>query len=241
MKDRPILFSAPMVRALLASTKTQTRRPLYGLRKSMPKAGPRIYIGTRNGVQFACWPPTPATPDEIWDLTGRELVTPGDRLWVKETWQAGASDGGPTVAYRANLDRWYPPFTGPDEGAGASFDYDAHPTTAWRNGYWIADIEAHGPWASPLHMPRWASRLTLTVTDVRVQRLHDISESDARAEGCIPDDEGLNPNYYGPARSLYEVLWNSINGAGSWDANPWVVAYSFTVHHSNIDAMPKEA
>ena len=93
-------------------------------------------------------------------------------------------------------------------------------------------------------MPRWASRLTLTVTDVRVQRLQDISEADAVAEGCdavlaltIKRPNGAHP---GNPRECYCDLWNSLHGHGAWDANPWVVAVTFTVQRGNIDQLPGE-
>jgi len=94
-------------------------------------------------------------------------------------------------------------------------------------------------------MPRWASRLTLHVTDVRVQRLQDISEVDAVAEGVAPfltsgayvspENTGNGQRVGYSAYDLYRDLWDSINGAGSWEANPWVAAYTFTVEHANID------
>ncbi|MDF1801701.1 hypothetical protein [Thalassovita sp.] len=103
---------------------------------------------------------------------------------------------------------------------------------------------------SPLFMPRWASRLTLTVTDVRVQRLRDISEGDAIAEGCRPFFDEDNPRpmrcpnggtmdmapLKGPLDD-FQRLWNSINGPDAWDAAPWVAAYTFTVHRCNIDEL----
>ena len=97
-------------------------------------------------------------------------------------------------------------------------------------------------WHSPIHMPRWASRLTLTVTDVRVQRLQDISEADAQAEGLVEVYEGWatdrDGRHWGPtARASYRVLWNDLHGEDAWDRNPWVTALTFTVHRQNIDQM----
>lgn len=101
-----------------------------------------------------------------------------------------------------------------------------------------------------IHMPRWASRLTLTVTEVRVQRLQDISEADAWAEGCIqgdaddvggffpaeePHHSGIGYQGWDCARDWYADLWESLHGDGAWDANPWVAAVSFTVVKGNID------
>ena len=93
-------------------------------------------------------------------------------------------------------------------------------------------------WRYPIHMPRWASRLTLTVTDVRVQRVQEISEDDARSEGfgsLITTVDKLGPSI--TARDGFREIWNSIHGPGAWDANPWVAAISFTVHRCNIDTM----
>lgn len=108
-----------------------------------------------------------------------------------------------------------------------------------------ADGALSGRRRAGMHMPRWASRLTLTVTDVRVERLQDISEADARDEGAEAvdfqrDDRLSNARRIDLAgimshRLGYEHLWNTINGRGSWDANPWVVAVSFGVVRANID------
>ena len=95
-----------------------------------------------------------------------------------------------------------------------------------------------------IHMPRWASRLTLTVTEVGVQRLQDISEADAVAEGCECDVDGWRDYLFpstqccGTARESYRTLWNSLHGPDAWDLNPWVAAYTFTVHRCNIDCLP---
>lgn len=106
------------------------------------------------------------------------------------------------------------------------------------------NLPAWKPWAPSIHMPRWASRLTLIVTGAKIERLNDISEDDARAEGCPLDQDG---NSYDPpparadcrqdyARYSFRNLWASLHGAASWDANPWVVALAFKVIKANIDA-----
>jgi hypothetical protein len=112
------------------------------------------------------------------------------------------------------------------------------------------DTEARGyPWRPTIFMPRWASRLTLIVTDVRVQRLQDISEGDARAEGVehrtVTKLNGSDPqkwwfgheNGRATAKSAFRDLWDSLNAKRSygWDANPWVCAVTFTAHQRNID------
>lgn len=89
-----------------------------------------------------------------------------------------------------------------------------------------------GPWISPIHMPRWASRITLEITDVRVERLQDISEDDAYAEGCRPVRpeimlDGLVVRTGRSAVEEFRLVWESINGPGSWDANPWVWVIEF--------------
>lgn len=199
MTDRPILFSAPMVRALLAGTKTQTRRTMkepYGMMEIC------------NGE----WKPIPTK------------MFPRDRLWVRETW------------------------SGPYHMTGIPPRDWLHSHPIW---YWADGSPEHGDWTKPkpgIHMPRWASRLTLTVTDVRVERLQDISEADARAEGIVKVGRffGLADADWDAASTessvdSYAALWESINGPGAWEANPWVAAYTFIVHHSNIDQMAKEA
>lgn len=208
MSDRPIIFGAPMVAALLAGRKTQTRRVI----KPQP---------AQNIAGLWVWPLDWATgiprygigvqTDEDglrqtfnFDPSRRLGYAPGDRLWVRETWRS-ASMRPDDVIYRA-------------------------------------DGESLMPWRSPIHMPRWASRLTLIVTDVRVQRLQEISEDDARAEGARPAFTRTTvpdwPVVSSPRFTWgFEELWESIHGPGAWDANPWVAAVSFAVDRRNIDAV----
>lgn len=238
MTDRGILFSAPMVRALLDGRKTQTRRLLKGgiqFRELMSDADIEGFEA-KGGCSYD-------------DPDGNGFMAkPGfairDRLWVRETWCDGNSDAGPVVCYRANHHRWQPPYTGPDEGIGPSFDYDRYPGD-WC--IWAADLESGSTkgWRSGRYMPRWASRLTLRVTDVRVQRLQDISADDAIAEGIEAGTEDYQLSEYWAAHKdnpppaeigAYAMLWERINGQDSWLANPWVVALTFTVEQRNIDA-----
>jgi hypothetical protein len=161
-------------------------------------------------------------PDEL--LEGqipKQLRTQiGDCLWVRENWQ-GLSHGDYEVTKSSQCEVRY-----------AATDPLADLSTTDR-GY---------PYRPSIHMPRWASRLTLTVTDVRVQRLQDISAEDAIAEGLqwvaptfgVP---GIASTWNGDSRISYAALWNHINGAGAWEANPWVIAYSFSVHKYNIDQL----
>lgn len=214
MKERPILFSAPMVRAVLDGRKTQTRR----IMKPQPTTKP--FWGCVGGKGFGFFD----------DLT--PIKCPygqrGDRLWVRETCRAEELESGlDGVLYLAD---------------DAFIEIENTQDAADK---WI-DLAHYGKRASPvspvktvpaIHMPRWASRLTLDVTAVRVERLQEISESDAMAEGiisgffggtCEPgfSVDGLD-SYADSAVLMYRELWESINGAGSWKVNPWVWALEF--------------
>ena len=184
MKERPIPFSAPMVRALLAGTKTQTRR--------IVKARDLEWMDVHQGLR---------EPDNAERCPYGQPG--GDRLYVRETWAA-------PHAYDH-----LPPRLIPQD---ARIHYAA---TEDRGGLL---------WRPSIHMPRWASRITLEVTGVRVERLQDISEVDALAEGVT--DEGslvtdLNGKDRGGTIAAYATLWEVINGVGSWDDNPWVWVLQF--------------
>lgn len=181
MKERPILFSAPMVRAILAGCKSQTRRIV----KPQPFAHERPVI--EDGEVLV-------GDGKTWRLP---YGKPGDRLWVRETFCA-KSFFTPTE-YRYRADGVEPFVMGPPVG----------------------DIPM--AWKPSIFMPRAASRITLEVTGVRVERVNDISEADAVAEGipAFPTSPSKIP------RMHYATLWNSINGAGSWDLNPWVWRIEF--------------
>lgn len=214
MADRPIIFSAPMVRALLAGQKTQTRRILQQEpADSRPRTGSTLVHEGVNGSDFHR------------KVTGhlRPRWAKGDRLWVRETWAVGNIYDG--VAPR-NIN--------PSGKPG------------WCGVRYAATDERRGIHDRPsIHMPRWVSRLTLVVTEVRVERLQDISEADATAEGIEPSgkfpDRFLTPagDYAAPVIA-FQRLWESINGPEAWDVNPWVAAISFTVHRGNIDALSME-
>lgn len=206
MSDRGILFSAPMVRALLAGTKTQTRRAMkepIGLWETGPQGG---------------LVPIP----RAWK--------PGDRLWVREAWRVGGEfdDSKPSVLIPHAMPVLY--------------EADKPHTMEWI-----------GRLRPGMFMPRWASRITLHVTDVRVQRLQEISEADAIAEGIElvreTAERGRHWRNYGAegyddrsALHSYRTLWNSVHGhigaspaaVEPWGLNPWVTATSFTVERCNI-------
>lgn len=223
MTDRPILFSAPMVRALLEGRKTQTRRVI----KPQPTGRIDPLISFNHGRMEIAFGPDMRDKDggpKWW----RPLAQAGDRLWVREACAiVGTVDPG-FVLYRA----------------------DGYEAECIRHGFdkpFPPETEAR--WRPSIHMPRWASRLTLEVIDVRVERLQDISEADAIAEGCtqaLADDimqaEELavyaSTHILCPdarARILFETLWDQVNGPSAWERNPWVAAYTFYVINRNID------
>lgn len=212
MTDRPIIFSGPMVRALLEGRKTQTRRLL----KRNPNGTYPIYDKGRNiGWSSDPWPPGAG-------LVCHTTYRPGDRLYVRE-----AHALVPSSAYRMSPGVPY-----------AVNDEDGSQACVYREG-WERSKPSTG-WRPSIHMPRWASRLTLTVTEVRVQRLQEISTDDAIAEGVsLPWSPGgtLAMMAQGTAKSAYRDLWNSLHGPDAWDANPWVVAVTFTVDRRNIDSL----
>jgi hypothetical protein len=144
-------------------------------------------------------------------------VKPGDRLWVREAWAQpfARSDSNNGVIYRAD---------GPE-----------YNSLAEQKHQWGADAK----WSSPIHMPRWASRLTLIVSATKIERLQDISEEDAKAEGVAWESTGgagIGSHYAG-----FCNIWTILNGINSWDANPEVVALSFRPILANIDAVEAQA
>ncbi len=208
MKERPILFKGDMVRAILDGRKTQTRRIMKL---------PIIHSDDERGTVSI------ASPDpDVWAsafvATYCPYGQPGDRLWVRETWRSGWSYGGDyqTVQYRAT------------ETAHVG-DPDHAVCEVMVGKFGIPDNTPHsiisgGKWKPSIHMPRWASRITLEIVSVSVERLQDISKDDAIAEGVRPCGYGLND---GTAQRAFKSLWQSINGPESWDANPWVWVVEF--------------
>ncbi|CUK23334.1 ASCH domain-containing protein [Achromobacter xylosoxidans] len=208
MRERPILFSGPMVRAILVGHKTQTRRVV----KHVDPDGCVWKSAARLSGVHNLEGKFPESAME-WCPYGQ----PGDRLWVRETWsQPTTLDPGPTF-YRADYPACVPPeFTN------------------------VPPVEAI-TWKPSIHMPRSACRLVLEITSVRVERLQAISYEDALAEGAFDprlfvgdewdDADGesadeLARRLQWPQRAFRE-LWCGINGAESWDANPWVWVVEF--------------
>lgn len=199
-KERPILFSGPMVRAILDGRKTQTRRVV----KPQPKAPHLGYMATDGGA-LQCGADYPDGDD---DFVRCPYGVPGDRLWVRETWMPFDRDhwvGETRCAYRANSSI---------EGEAIRQEY----VSAGRDYRWRPSI----------HMPRWASRITLEVTDVRVERLQEIQYPELRREGFEPEgSEHMDPGL--ACLTKFRSTWNQLNadrGFG-WDSNPWVWVVNF--------------
>jgi hypothetical protein len=156
---------------------------------------------------------------------------PGDRLWVRETWCDVNLQGAPGIAYRADddiRDLMAEPSFHDEDGA---FNYGDERVKPYHFAVWSEDLfsGAEGRWRPSIHMPRWASRITLEIINVRVERLKDISEGDAEKEGCAPAflDEFGNVGGVPFYRRGFCKLWREINGHDSWEANPWVWVIEF--------------
>lgn len=199
MSERPIIFSGPMVRAILDGRKTQTRR--------MIKPGSvreNIASEAAEDLELKGWETFRGRDDAL--NAAKPAFGVGDLLWVREAIAPRYFDDG-KPAYRAD---WTP---------GA------------------AEVAKEPRWTPSIHMPRWASRITLNVTGVKVERLQDISEDDAIAEGIAPNPvqvgtwidypEGSSAAGWINPRGSFRSLWESIHKPGSWEANPWVAAISF--------------
>lgn len=205
-----------MVRAILAGTKTQTRRVV----KQQPPADKQRSAWYEPGVMG--WAP-PEVPSQHWHRVRCPYGQPGDRLWVRETWRVGRKhdhvkpidlpyDRGLTTFYDAGGSR------GRQEIGGPYVNDDKYPAGAMPE--WV------GKGRPSIHMPRVASRITLELTGVRVERLQDVSETDLHCEGLQETiDAGIDHD--GTPRDAWRALWSSINGAESWRANPWVWVVEF--------------
>jgi hypothetical protein len=217
MADRPINLHAHEVRGILSERQTMLRRVL----KPQPEknsAGLWVWPPNETKITKRNWRGFCQTNDDglrnffLGSGKAREVLpgNPSDRLWARETWAQY-----PIELDKDRSDIWYRA-DGREPPSG----------------------EKIHSWKSPIFMPRWGSRITLTVTEVRVQRLQDISEADARAEGI----RWTGTSYYVVAgdphptfKAAFAALWDSLHGPGSWAANPWCAAISFTTRMGNIN------
>lgn len=221
MKERPIIFSAPMVRAILAGKKTQTRR-------LVKTRYPLSYIGCSDPVEQA----DPANWGWFFDgpdhhgymVLGRRLDErhdhgrisipcpygePGDRLWVREGFALAPAVDDPSEDIE---DDWHAMYRADDDGR------------PWLSGSGEDAVDVPAPWRSPIHMPRWVARIVVEIIDVRAQRLQDISNGDAWAEGIEEMDGMIDSAAIAraakvmgcaieDARATYGAMWDQINGA----------------------------
>ena len=212
-RDRPILFSAPMIRALLDGRKTETRRVL--------KPQPQPFMVKDGTTTRECdvglmhiegdpWPRITlgrvVTPQEV-------RCRPGMLLWVRETWK-------PHSIYADMKPRDMP-----------------QAKTFYRTD--DAYAPSNTPWITSIHMPRWASRITLLVREVRVERVQGITEAAAIAEGCQPHANSQTIDCDTPdLRDDFRRLWNSLHARDGygWYANPWCVVTRFEAIRGNIDS-----
>ncbi|HBX7664225.1 hypothetical protein POV08_17110 [Klebsiella pneumoniae] len=216
MKERGMIFNGEMVRALLDGRKTQTRRIIKDCTVGRDPISKFIKIGKKF---IGCY------PEDVPELI-RECCpygVPGDRIWVRETWAEAGASAPDLKLYRAN--------------------YPEHVPSIYENVPPAEEIR----WTPSIHMPRTASRILLEITDVRVERLNAISPEDAESEGLertnftgFGDEPGLpsypEPDvYFDPLKKQWKEyppeafagLWESIYGADSWQANPWVWVIEF--------------
>ncbi|KPW31397.1 hypothetical protein [Pseudomonas coronafaciens] len=192
-KERPILFSAPMVRAILSGQKTVTRREV-----KKPAALDCLAAGFE--------PAFLALPGNA-DLCPYGKV--GDRLWVREAWQTDAQVNAVAPRELSHGEPIQYPADGASRQTGCS-------------------MITPGETRPSIHMPRWVSRMLLEITDIRVERLQDISKEQALAEGIMSCEQDIDPDANGyEALELFGGLWTMINGDGSWQSNPWVWVVEF--------------
>lgn len=219
--ERPILFSGPMVRAILGGSKTQTRRivkpqPVQHIPATNNWPGEDLWTWEKLDHANGSSPGVHASTAALKRMMIEKCPhgKPGDQLWVREAWATQSSLHMAPALYSNN----------------AIYRADTHAGLEKKNG--------DQKWRPSIHMPRWASRITLEITEIRVERLQDINGEDAKDEGaeCRTDlswagstDESFYPHgFYGEGNIAgFKELWQSTNGPESWNANPWVWVVSF--------------
>ncbi|HED2548639.1 TPA: hypothetical protein R4Y91_000691 [Klebsiella pneumoniae] len=222
MKERGMIFNAEMVRALLDGRKTQTRRPIKWKQTRFTEIGER-----EDGSKWP-WSEDAEHACDFWHPCPFGAV--GDRIWVREAYRFPASldDVSPTgvgemavaTGYRKP---WAPTF----------YEFTGTFSDGWKGFETTPKVSGAGKLRPSIHMPRWASRILLEITDVRVERLNAISQEDAQAEGM--ELTGWRPTYSDPDSGgevltpydNFAQLWESIYGEESWKANPWVWVIEF--------------
>lgn len=231
MAEKGIIFSGPMVRALLDGRKTQTRRLLTAAPDTFEVEGAECEVGLFHEI---------GKRSRV--ITGRCITlqtvpyAPGDRLYVREAfcghWGINLPEG---VTYiRQGMVRQ-------QNGSFVDLATCDVPCGVWYRADRDEKPLPHSRWTPSIHMPRWASRIWLSVSEVRVQRLQEISEADSFAEGVeLPKRDGQVTM---TAKDSYKRLWDSLHTEPGtrWEDNPWIVAVTFEVNHGNIDAEARHA
>lgn len=222
MKERGMIFNGEMVRAILDGRKTQTRRIMKVQPESNQLGLLLITDSTKHSdIGKYHWAESNATGNHVRSkLFSCPFGAVGDRIWVRETWSSDFAN------YYPNDRVWY--------AADNNRRLDIEVVDGVR-GIYSPESDVHVPfrWQPSIHMPRWASRILLEITDVRVERLNSISQEDAQAEGL--ELTGWRPTYSDPDSGgevmtpydNFAELWSSIYGDESWKANPWVWVISF--------------
>lgn len=231
MRERGMIFNDEMVRAVLEGRKTQTRRIIQER---------HLYGGGREPGNWPVHMPEGEEGEKarLWAANNSPFGTVGDRLWVRETWSDVNLEGAPAVAYRA------------DGGVRPIAEDDGDEADPKLEKYWFANwypdliSGTEGRWRPSIHMPRWASRITLEITGVRVERLNSINYRDAVREGLVQEEYNWHSSEYplddiafrasseskrrySSPQECFKDLWQSIYGEESWQANPWVWVIEF--------------
>lgn len=213
MKERGMIFNSAMVRAILDGRKTQTRRHIKW------KQTRATEIAERDDGSKWPWSEDADNVCDFWHPCPFGAV--GDRIWVRETFQGPLFDFEQMEAYQEDSSKFQKP-------EFCVYKADGKPAPE----FFDADENLHCCWRPSIHMPRWASRITLEITGVRVEQLQSISQADAIAEGAPPSHpsiDSVSQEYGYPdfSRSWYGQTWQSIYGEESWKANPWVWVIEF--------------
>ncbi|HDZ0527300.1 TPA: hypothetical protein RRU09_004442 [Klebsiella pneumoniae] len=202
--ERGMIFNAEMVRAILDGRKTQTRRPIKWKQTRFTEIGER-----EDGSKWP-WSEDAEHAFDFWHPCPFGSV--GDRIWVRETFQ------GPLFDFDL-MDSYCKDSTPFEKSESCVYKADGVPAPE----FYDADDELHCCWRPSIHMPRWASRILLEITGVRVERLKSISDRDALREGCSTADMKSGDC----VADVFARLWASIYGSDSWNANPWVWVIEF--------------
>lgn len=239
MKERGMIFNGEMVRAILDGRKTQTRRIIKQRHLFKPVRG---FGFEPESLNYPVHIPSGEEGENAlaWAKDNCPHGNPGDRIWVRETWSQLGNEDGCAIDWNDELVKG----GGPEAARiyRASCEQKTGNYGLWSipdDAFWkphTDNMEFEGSWRPSIHMPRWASRILLEITDVRVERLADISEQNAATEGLSPAGD-LLPAYPGTyltpkgdfatAKVAFQRLWESIYGEVSWQVNPWVWVIEF--------------